>query len=58
MERVEDLLKLRDLSLNNERVTIYADAFKHTLKNKFRDIWEKVNNSYGQKFPYTSKLEE
>lgn len=39
MNRVEDLLKLRDLSLNNERVTLYADAFKNTLKNKFRDIW-------------------
>lgn len=57
MDRVEDLLKLRDLSLNNERVTLYADAFKNTLKNKFRDIWEKVNNNYGQKFPYTPKLE-
>jgi hypothetical protein len=52
------LLKLRDLSINNERVNLYADSFKNSLKNKFRDIWEKVNNNYGQKFPYTQKTEE
>ena len=58
VERVEDLLKLRDLSINNERVNMSIDAFRHNLKNRFRDLWEKVNNNYGQKFPYTPKVEE
>ena len=31
---------------------------KKNLKNKFRDIWEKVNENHGQKFPMTLKLEE
>ena len=52
------MLKLRDLSVNNERVNLSAANFKQNLKNKFRDVWEKVNNNYGQKFPYTQKLEE
>ena len=58
IENVENLLKLKDLIHNNERLNIHADNFKHNLRNKFRDIWEKVNESYGQKFPYTPKLEE
>ena len=58
VERVEDLLKLRDLSINNERVNLTIDGFRQNLKNRFRDIWEKVNNNYGQKFPHTAKMEE
>ena len=58
VEKVQNLLKLGDLSLNNERLNLHADTFKQTLRNRFRDIWEKVNENYGQKFPYTAKLEE
>ncbi len=39
VSHVESLLKLKDLSLNNERLHSHADTFKHNLKNKFRDIW-------------------
>ena len=39
VEKVEDLLKLRDLSTNNERVNLSIDGFRQSLKNKFRDIW-------------------
>lgn len=54
---MQNLLKLKDLVHNNERLNIHADNFKHTLRSKFRDIWEKVNENYGQKFPYTPKME-
>ena len=53
---MEDLLKLRDLSVNNERVNLTIDGFRESLKSRFRDIWEKVNNNYGQKFPYTARM--
>ena len=54
---IESLLKLKDLTHNNEKLNIHADNFKHNLKNKFRDIWEQVNERYGQKFPCTPNLE-
>lgn len=55
---VQNLLRLKDLVHNNERLNIHADNFKHNLRSKFRDIWERVNENYGQKFPYTPKMEE
>jgi hypothetical protein len=56
--KVEGLLRLKDLTHNNERLNTHATSFKYSLKCKFRDIWEKINEGYGQKFPYTPKLEE
>ncbi len=43
VENIENMLKLRDLSLNNERLTLYTENMKTHLKNKFRDIWERIN---------------
>ncbi len=43
VENIENMLKLRDLSLNNERLTLYTENMKKHLKNKFRDIWERIN---------------
>jgi hypothetical protein len=56
VQNVQSLLNLKDLVHNNERLNIHVDNFKHTLRNKFRDVWEKLNENYGQKFPYTPKL--
>lgn len=55
---VENLLRLRDLTHNNERLNTHADTFKQNLRGRFRDVWERINEGYGQKFPYTPKLEE
>lgn len=39
VNKVDDLLKLSDLNLNNERLNLHADTFKSSLRNKFRDVW-------------------
>ena len=39
VQKLDTLLKLKDLGLNNERLHIHSDVLKKSLKNKFRDIW-------------------
>ena len=55
---MESLLKLNDLALNNERLTNHMGLYRHNLKMELRDIWEQVNENYGQCFPFCQKLEE
>ena len=39
VKKMENLLNLDDLSLNNERLKVHTDLFKHSLRNQFRSIW-------------------
>lgn len=54
---MEKILKLNDLALNNQRLAAHTEHFKHNIRNNLRDIWEKINEKYGQKFPFTPKIQ-
>ena len=41
--KMEKMLKLNDLALNNQRLTNHTESYKNNLRNNLRDIWEKVN---------------
>lgn len=55
---MENLLKLNDLSLNNERLSHQTETLKHAIKTGLRNIWEETNEEWGNKFPFSPKLEE
>jgi Ca2+-binding EF-hand superfamily protein len=46
------ILKLNDLAVNNERLANHTQKYKQDIRNKLRDIWEKVNENYEQCFPF------
>lgn len=49
---MEKILKLNDLSLNNQRLANHTEQYKQSIRNNLRDIWEKVNEKYGQRYPF------
>lgn len=55
---MENLLKLNDLSLNNERLAAQTDTLKQSIRIGLRNIWEKTNENWGNHYPLTPKLEE
>lgn len=55
---MQKILKLNDLALNNQRLANHTQHYKQNIRNNLRDIWQKINEQYGQKFPFGPKIEQ